>query len=283
MKAAEDHGGWRVTIARITPRTGRGEPHVFGVRSRQFSKAGRAAAQKAGFLRVLKIEPLTLAQFEREFPQGRNGSANPHPTPHPQPSLTNITMKSKFTSCQAGALRRPVRILSVLLILSAFPLAAFAVTPTPTATPKPSATATPTPTPNPSPVPVSPDFAIAWDKNAETNITKYVVGYSTTSGTYTTTKDVTTGLTSNPVTYSFASMAPGTYYIAVKAVSANGSSPWSSQIAALVTPPLPATPNNLRITVTGLTLNLKPGKYTVTMSGKNKKDSVGTIEIVPQR
>lgn len=80
MKAPLDHGGWRVTIARITPRTGRSESHVFGVRSRYFSKARRAATEKTGFRQVLKMEPLTLAQFEQEFPQGRNGSANriPH-------------------------------------------------------------------------------------------------------------------------------------------------------------------------------------------------------------
>lgn len=76
MKAPDNHGGWRVTIKRINPSTGRGDEHVFGVRTRFFSVARTRATQKAGFREVLKMEPLPAVQFAKEFPEGRNGSAD---------------------------------------------------------------------------------------------------------------------------------------------------------------------------------------------------------------
>ncbi len=98
-------------------------------------------------------------------------------------------------------------------------------------------------------------LTLAWDPNPEPNITGYRLSFGTTSGQYTTTIDV-----GNITTYTLTSLLPGTYYFALQAYNAAGTSPYSNEVSITLLPPL---------TVTNLTANRaspQPPGTTITFS-----------------
>lgn len=64
--------GYRVTFERFRP-GGRAATEVMGVKSHWPSVARQQAAKKSGFIRVLKLEPLSAEQYAEEFPSGQHG------------------------------------------------------------------------------------------------------------------------------------------------------------------------------------------------------------------
>ena len=97
---------------------------------------------------------------------------------------------------------------------------------------------------------------LAWNPNPEPDITGYRVSYGTTSGQYTTSVDV-----GNTTSYTVTNLFAGqTYYFAVQAYNAAGTSPYSNEVSATLTSPL---------TVTNLTANRtspQPAGTTITFS-----------------
>jgi hypothetical protein len=71
--SSEEIGGYRVTIERLWQ--GRREEHVFGAKDggghHGVGHAHQQARKKGGFVRVLKAEALTAAQYAKEFPAGQ--------------------------------------------------------------------------------------------------------------------------------------------------------------------------------------------------------------------
>lgn len=65
----------RITWERINPATGRVEIVISGCKGTR-SHARAAAILKSNFTRIVKVEPLTAEQYEKEFPpetRGRSG------------------------------------------------------------------------------------------------------------------------------------------------------------------------------------------------------------------
>ena len=71
---------------------------------------------------------------------------------------------------------------------------------------------------------------VQWNANTEVGIIGYTVAYGTRSGVYTTT--VPAG---NVTSYPLTLTTPGTYYVAVSATSAGGTSNYSAEVSTVIT------------------------------------------------
>ena len=99
-------------------------------------------------------------------------------------------------------------------------------------------------------------ITLAWDPNPEPDIAGYRLSFGTNSGQYTTTIDV-----GNITTYTLTNLLAGsTYYFALQAYNAAGTSPYSNEVSITLPSPL---------TVTNLTANRaspQPAGTTITFS-----------------
>jgi hypothetical protein len=66
--------GFSVTIERRSRASGKLEEHTFPSRTKFVSLARQAAQYKYGFLRIIKVEPLTAAAFAARFPARQKGA-----------------------------------------------------------------------------------------------------------------------------------------------------------------------------------------------------------------